>query len=894
MPELPPLLEARSGVTDPERLVALATHADAKVRGAARNNPKLPLARKKLLELAEHDPLKLDTAQLSWLAHQGPFGQRVAATHPKTMDATLTYLIRQGHGSTVLRSQPHRTEEWMLELADRDRDLLHYLCTNPAVPPSLAQRAKALAGQPLQHEPAEEQAASTPPSRGHAWVAQAQLAKLQQAWRFRPATPPAPAPTPPSPTEELRTKLLRRREALDLTKEDVQLMAGDKRLQRLAARHPLLPVPLLEWLDGLHPNGQARETLLLRLEQHALDPELFARFAREGDWEVRAAVARNAHLPAFLLPYLAADEDWWVRASAAENSTLLPDQLLELAGEADHAVIRENVARHPHSPASCLERLARDGEAAVRLQVARNPSAPPEALNALAGDERYAVREAVAAHPLTPVETVLVLRSDANERVALVAQLKLASLTEERMREALGSRRRNVKLAIASKPHAPAQVLTELARDRNPLIRAQVSLAPQLPELIRESLLEDPDWAVRQVALSANASAGPSALQSLARHDVRVRQGLSRNAATPAPVLEQLSDDALEEVRLSVVLNPASPEGALRRRLPERPLRPVIRQHPLYDRVKPALHDQELREARNPEAAEEVLEALAFSDSPQVRRTVALHPKAATPLLLRLARDELEEVRLSLAQRVSLGQDVQEVLASDTSLPVLQHLVRRDDFQPAVMQVMAQQTNMDEGILIALTQHEAVTPGVLATLGRNASPYVRVAVARHAQTPLTMQVQLASDPQRQVTETLLVNPHCPPEALAVLARQKESRLKVAQHERTSAETLELLAYDPGFATLLRVERWIRRAPDRVRHHRQVQRLLKALRQRSSAQAFRDLNLLAAVIRHPRATPRALQFASRLNHPEIFSAKQDREASRRAAQPPTASSEVPHG
>ncbi|ACO47746.1 hypothetical protein DEDE109153_17740 [Deinococcus deserti] len=852
------LQEAMHESTTPELLLQLATSLDENVRRTAQRHPNLNKAHWQVLVCAEGDRALLTAQDLDWLARQGPFGVQVAAAHPKTADATLRWLVLAGHTQLVVKHQLHRTERWLLAQAAQDPGLMTFLQAHSSVPWPLRLRARA----------------------------------LKHGFGNAPLLSPAPQPGGPSEeTMALRAILRQRQETPELSDAQLELLSQSRSLQRLAARHPLLPVPLLEWLDQAEPYGQARETLLMRLEQHDLEPEEFARLARVGDWTIRAALARNVHLPAFLLPFLTQDADWWVRASAAENPNATPEQLAILAGEQEQAVIRENAAGHPHTPAETLLRLAEDGEAAVRLQTARNPSTPPTALALLAGDERYAAREAVAAHPLTPPEVLAALSVDVNERVRLVAQLRVAETTHEGLEAALATRRRNVKLAVASRPEVPAALLQQLARDRHPRVRAQAGLHRSLPDFERDTLLDDRDLSVQRAARAADPDARPAVLAALPRHDARIRQGLSRNPATPAPVLDQLSDDPLEDVRLAVVLNPAAPEGALQRRLPEQPLRPSIRQHPLYTQVQPSLHRLELEEARNLATPEETLDALLDSDAPKVRYHVALHPNASAAAQLRLTQDEHEHVRSGLTQREHLAEDIQQALAADMSVEVRTGLLGRPDISPEAMLRMVGPSASDEALLVAMTKHQAVTAEVLSALAPHPSVDVRARVARHERTPAAVQLHLASDPQESVAQEVLRNPSCGPEALAVLARQPRLRLHVARHARTSPQTLEALAFDRQYAQLLRLERALKKAPPRLQRHALVERWVTWMKVQASGRALKDGNVLAAVIRHPAASRSALQFASRLNNPVIEAAKADRKAMLRAA--PSPDLEAPH-
>ncbi|OLV18466.1 hypothetical protein [Deinococcus marmoris] len=833
-----PLQLALSEDTPPEVLVALASGADPQVRRTARLNPRCPTQATLTLNLAEERPAALTSGQLDWLARQGPFAVGVALKHPGTPDTTLELLILAGHTRAILSSQNVRKGPWMLARAGQNPELLRYLATSR--------------------------------SGGVPWgLRRAAWKLLQSAPGGMVAEPSESAQTVSAQT--VRARLLVRKQDPALSAEETALIKSEPKLQRLAARHPLLPIEVLEWLDAAHPYTEARETLLHRLENHELDADLLLRVAHKGDWEGRAAVARNPWLPDTARAGLAADPDWWVRAAVAENPNAQPAELEALAGDADHVTIREHVAAHPHTPGTVLLALTRDGERAVRLGVAQNPSAPPEALAALAHDERFGTREAVAAHPLTLPDTLSLLAKDPHERVRLVANLRLRPLNDAEAQSALDTRRRNVKLALTSQPELPAPVLDRLAADRSPRIRAEMGLHPGLADIARTALKTDSELAVRRVALAMDGSTPAQMLTGMPRHDARVRQGLSRNPQAPAGLLETLSDDPLADVRLSVVLNPAASGPALERRLPEQTLRPAIRQHPRYAQVRSPLQDLEAQEASQPDATPEALELLGLSDALRVRKLVARHPHTATPTLLRLADDALDDVRRALLTRSGteaggLPESVQHRLAEDSSLEIRTGLAERSDLQISTMLTVARRPHENVDVLLRLARHERITPEVLGVLARSPQVDARCAVAVHPATSLSTLLELSRDARSAVQQDLLRRPDCPPQILRVLSNVANCRRQVAEHPNTDGPTLETLSYNAGYARLRQYEAWLKNTP--LHEAAPVQSWLRWANSRASAQAFDDLPVLRAVILHPAATRQAILHACRLVHPEI--------------------------
>lgn len=878
------LKEAQSISTDQGRLRLLATEQDQEIRIAALSNPSCPDDVRQLLKLAEERPESLRPSLLEHLARLGPYAIGLALSQKQLPDSTLIELAFKGRIKLVLEQRKDRNSEWFIKQAETNPALLKYLSENRSVPWYIRKRAWVI----LQKQPGSDTASATPPAEpGTPPFAPALMQEtLKEIFAATsPVTAPAVNTEVPATVEGTKTKLLQRKPELDLSTQESELIANDPRLQRLAARHPYLPVPLLEILDQQQPYGQARETLLTRLEEHDLEANIFFRLASDGDWDVRAAMARNPNLPDSVREQLCDDPDWWVRAAVAENPQATPDELARLARNQEHVTIKEHVAAHPHTPGVLLTQLASDGDPAVRAAVASNPSSPPEALASLASDERFATRESVAAHALTPEEHLMQLANDPNERVAYVARLRYWPLSESRAAEALATRRRQVKMALSNADQTPPQILQQLARDRNAMVRAQTALHRELPDEARITLAQDSSKLVSMIARAADEHTPRDELAFLPRFDARLRQALSRNPQAPEPVLDSLSDDPLLDVRLGVLTNPSSPNSALERRLPEQTLRPVIRRHPRYaGAVQEKLNNIEYKEARNENATPEVLTSLSLSDSVRVRRAVARHPHVSGDVLLALAGDAEEKVRQAVVDRPpdlgTLSGPLQWQLAQDASLLIRQKLAERDDLVPTAMERLIQASEKEEHILSSLVHHPAITADILAQLALTISVGVRESVATHPLTPIPTLMRLAYDSQEEVQVALLRNPQCTAAVLINLVRHPRLRSRLAKHDQADGAVLEALAFDAGYDRYLKYETWIERTP--FKEVKWVKQWRQWIKRRASARAFGELEMLRSVIEHPAVTGKAVRYASRLNHPDIKAALQKRHESVREA------------
>ncbi len=277
------------------------------------------------------------------------------------------------------------------------------------------------------------------------------------------------------------------------------------------------------------------------LERCRFAPELEAELVRDGDTEVRRALAANPGLGAHGVAVLAEDPQDDIRSAVALRPDLTEAQraavrhdfdptsmsrtlpwVEDLHGDADamrrlatssHPLVRRSVARARHLPPDVVARLARDEDRVVRLFLAEScEDAPPDLLL-----EVWRWWDGSFSHPGRP-------RSHPNfPRAGL---LRYIADPSGRMR----------RLALDDPESTPADV-ARLARDPEAEVRRRAAEDPRLSPADAVRLLNDPE--------------------------AQVRSTVVRSPRLPARVLAELLHD--RDTACAAVTNPAIPVGVLDR-----------------------------------------------------------------------------------------------------------------------------------------------------------------------------------------------------------------------------------------------------------------------------------------------------------------------------------------
>ncbi|WP_405566936.1 hypothetical protein OG317_01105 [Streptomyces sp. NBC_01167] len=286
------------------------------------------------------------------------------------------------------------------------------------------------------------------------------------------------------------------------------------------------------------------------LEQCCLSPDLEAELVRDGDAEVRRALAANPRLSAHSVAVLAEDPYDDIRSAVALRPDLNEVQraavrydfdstsmsrtvpwVEDLHGDADamrrlavssHPLIRRSVARARYLPPDVVERLARDEDRTVRLFLAEScDDAPAEMLL-----EVWRWWDGSFTHPDRP-------RSHPNfPRTGL---LRYAGDPRGRMR----------RLTLDDPESTPADV-ARLARDPEAEVRRRAAEDARLSPADAVRLLNDPAAHVRGTAMR-NPRLPARVLAGLL-HDRDTACVAVTNPAIPVPVLHRIQAAAAAAV----------------------------------------------------------------------------------------------------------------------------------------------------------------------------------------------------------------------------------------------------------------------------------------------------------------------------------------------------------
>jgi len=182
------------------------------------------------------------------------------------------------------------------------------------------------------------------------------------------------------------------------------------------------------------------------------------------------------------------------------------------------------IAQEP-CPLATLRSLADAPAREVRALVAGNPSADSSLLARLARDADPAVRQYVAGNHNTPHDVLVDLAKDADDNVR-VGLLTNPNWSPEELRRMYAARP-GYGFMFAGNTSLPSDLLEELSRSRDHMVRSALAGNHSITPLIMERLARSPEPMVRQI--------------------------LTRQPHIPRKLLEQLAKDGDETVRQSAL-----------------------------------------------------------------------------------------------------------------------------------------------------------------------------------------------------------------------------------------------------------------------------------------------------------------------------------------------------
>ena len=281
-------------------------------------------------------------------------------------------------------------------------------------------------------------------------------------------------------------------------------------------------------LDSFAKTEQGEEFKMDFIKQSLKYPnvskEIFLRLVNS-DYQIRLEIAKKPDAPIEVLIVLAEDGHAFIREEVARNEKTPADVLKTLAEDKENRV-RAAVAANKSTPKETLERLTQNDQIAlVRRAVATNENAPPEILSFLADEHNEDVLKAVAQNKNTPAKVLFDIATTADEEHyywAIQFAARNPSLTVDYIKILLSSKP-TLKSSIARNPITPKDILFDLGKNGNAIVR---------------------------LGVADNKNAPPEILSILAKDHMeeQVRQAVASNPNTKTEDLIALSKDWDEEV----------------------------------------------------------------------------------------------------------------------------------------------------------------------------------------------------------------------------------------------------------------------------------------------------------------------------------------------------------
>lgn len=424
-----------------------------------------------------------------------------------------------------------------------------------------------------------------------------------------------------------------------------------------------------------------------------------------------------------------------VRLEGLAANPAAPADLLLLILERAEPRMRNALLRREGVPHAVHEAAARHPDPRTRRLVAASGHAPVTIRARLAADPDPAVRRAAASAPEQWT------RADPLPRDVVE---RLAADSDPQVRDALNG-------------HAslPGAVRAALAADPDPKVRlGALQSWPDPPDEVVDAALEDPDPAVRRLAMrlachrrpefaapllaTGHASAvstvpldGDQARALCRDPSPAVRAAAAANPHLPPPLVRELAGDPAPEVRLAVSLRPELTEE--QRAAIDYEVGPQDRFHP-PEWLWPRLDDLAL------------MRRFATSAHVGLRRLAAHSPHLPAGLVALLAADEDFVVRLLLSEHhPDPPGDLLLAVALESPSGTRPDRVCHPNFPSAGLARLARS---GDPVARALALRDpALGPADVERLSRDADPAVRSAAARDERLPAPRLQELLDDPE---------------------------------------------------------------------------------------------------------------------------------------------------
>ncbi|MER6691992.1 PE-PGRS family protein [Streptomyces minutiscleroticus] len=550
-------------------------------------------------------------------------------------------------------------------------------------------------------------------------------------------------------------------------------------------------------------------------------PRRWTRVRLTDRWDLAGVLGERPGQPEFVA--LATDGDTLLGVTTEEYAVwlIVVDRIRERQERAAEAAVQES----PQERATAWASLLKGPRPPARLRevwgdgLALNPSVPDDLRAGLLGRSRSllyrplptAVVEAAMAHPdrkvrqqlaevqanITTEQWVRLILGERDARhrwiLTMLAADRRAELTDSAYEQLAADPSARVREEAARLPGLPAHVLTVLATDVDPSVRAAACRRawPHLEDRIRRGLLDDPSDEVRVEALLQHHQDHPmpravfdflgstdravrecrlarDLSEHLIRHgDPAQRRSLAGNPHLAADLVAFLGRDADRAVRFEVSKRPDLTEE--QRARVDIDFDPNIHYHPLDWVV--ALHDDA-----------DAMRRLAASSHPLVRRSVARAKTLPPDVVERLAGDEDRVVRLFLAEScddapADMLLEVWQWWTGSLSVPDRPH--GHPNFPRSGLLRYADDPNPRMRRL-AVDDPES-TAELVERFSRDPHKEVRYRAATDPRLSVVSAIRLLDDPHEHIRHAAVRHPHLPAHVLVRLLRDADTAQTAAQH-----------------------------------------------------------------------------------------------------------------
>ncbi len=347
---------------------------------------------------------------------------------------------------------------------------------------------------------------------------------------------------------------------------------------------------------------------------------------------------------------------------------------------------------------------------------------------------------------------------------------------------------------LAYNPVCPEEILTKLAKDPDPEVRAAVAENSLTPPEILKILAKDKSREVRE-RVAGNTSTPVETLDVMAKVSY-LRKTIAENSSISMTLLKELSVNRDFDVRLAVTRNPTTP--------------PEI----LILLAKEAGYMIRAGVARNRNTPPELLKELASDDRAEVRFPVATRPSAPLDSISRMnllkssaaEGDEFGYGRASLAKNPDTPVEILELLSKDKNYRVRCGVAENPSTPIEILKELANEKTMSEDdlysqlVLDGVAKNPSIPTALRAEiinvlLNDDLSPWIRSHVAGNELAPADVLRSLAMDKLAMVRRAVGRNPITPIDVLTSLSEDEHCwvRATVAENPKTPEDILRKLA-----------------------------------------------------------------------------------------------------